>query len=322
MRLEHFGLHEQPFGTTPDPRFLYFSAAHAEALAALHYGLNQRRGLLVLIAPSGMGKTTLLHHLLERWKGRAEAAFVFHPPETREQMLAAVLEDLGRPSNGDSAEARRLLHVLALDCYRRGKRLLLVFDEAQNIPPAVLEEIRLLSNFETSKEKLIEVILAGQPGLAERLRAPEQEQLRQRIGVWAEIGPLDRGEVRRYVEHRLRTAGCERPRLFTRAALGLLAQRSQGIPRSINALCFEGLSSAFAEGKKRVAEEHIPQMPPQLTSSEARRKRPLLRLRWVTAAATVILGAGVLLAGAYLQHSGRLALSSWQAFRVMGGSSR
>lgn len=321
MILEHFGFREQPFGTTPDPRFLYFSAAHAEALAALHYGLNQRRGFLVLIAPPGAGKTTLLHYLLERWKGRAEIALVFHPPETRELMIAAVLEDLGLASAGAYAEGRRLLHALALDCCRRGKRLLLVFDEAQNIPPAVLEEIRLLSNFETSKEKLIEIVLAGQSGLAERLQSPELEQLRQRIGVWAAIGPLDRSEVRRYVEHRLRVAGCERPRLFTRGALERLAQSSQGIPRNINALCFEALSSVFAEGKRRVEERQIPQKSPELASSEVRYGRPLPRLRWVTAAATVALGAAVLLAGAYFQHSGRLAFS-WQTLRVMGGISR
>lgn len=257
MYLQHFGLREQPFSATPDPRFLYCSAQHAEALAGLHYGLCERRGLLVLIARPGMGKTTLLRHLLERWSPRASTAFVLHPPETREQMIAAVLEDLGLAPAGSYPESRRLLCEHALECHRRGKRLLIAFDEAQGIPLPVLEEIRLLTNFETSEEKLVEVVVAGQPALFERLQAPDCEQLRQRVSVWTRLRELDRWDVGRYIEHRLRAAGRKRGRVFTRRAVTVVAQTSQGVPRNVNAVCFQALSSAFAEGKRKVGEQHV-----------------------------------------------------------------
>lgn len=320
MYLEHFGLREQPFSPTPDPKFLYCSPEHAEALASLHYGITERRGFAVLIAPPGMGKTTLLHYLLDRWKVRAQTAFVFHPPETREQMIAAVLEDLGVAATGSYLEDRRRLHNLALDCARSRKRLLLVFDEAQNIPPPVLEEIRLLSNFETAHEKLIEIILAGQPALAERLDAAASEQLQQRIAVWARLRPLSRDEVCRYVEHRLRVAGCKGANLFAGSALRLLARESQGIPRRINALCFEALSSAFAQGKKRVRERHVLYALPG--PAGLRGAGPGARkVRWVTAA-TVVLAAGALLAGVYFQHTPRMLLPAWQSFRAEGAGQR
>ncbi|HYM10504.1 MAG TPA: AAA family ATPase [Bryobacterales bacterium] len=293
MYVEHFGLKEQPFGATPDPRFLYCSPAHAEALAALHYGLSERRGLLVLTARPGMGKTTLLHYLLEHWKDRARTAFLFQTPRSPEQMMAAVLEDLGLACNSGWAESCRLLHAAALECRRQGKRLVLVFDEAQDMPAALLEQIRLLSNFETPEEKLIEIVLAGQPSLAERLKAPEWEQLRQRVAVWAELVELDDAEVRRYVEHRLRVAGSKRKRLFTRSALAWLARQSQGVPRNINTLCFEALSSAFAEGKKKVGERQVR----RVVDGESRTRVVPGPLRWAAVSATGILAVG-LLAGA------------------------
>lgn len=309
MYLEHFGFLEQPFGATPDPKFLYFGAEHAEALASLHYGLVERRGFLVLIARPGMGKTTLLFHLLERWKERAETAFVFHPPETREQMIAAVLQELGLASASGYAEGCRLLHALAIECRRKGKRLLLIFDEAQSMTPALLEQIRLLTNFETPEEKLIEIILAGQPALAERLAAPECEQLRQRVAICAHIRELNAAEVRRYVEHRLRVAGHKRRNPFTKAALSSLAQASEGIPRNINAICFEALSSACAEGKKKIGERQICRALPQLDNDaiSCPPSRPPHRFRWVTGAAAAVLMAAVLLARFYLRND------SWTA---------
>jgi general secretion pathway protein A len=316
MYLEHFGLREQPFSPTPDPKFLYCSPEHAEALAALHYGISERRGFAALIAAPGMGKTTLLYYLLERWKGRAQTAFVFHPPETREQMMAAVLEDLGLAPTGNYCADRRRLQNLALECVRVRKRLLLVFDEAQKIPLEVLEEIRLLSNLETPEEKLIEVVLAGQPALAACLSEGGAEQLRQRIAVWARLGPLDSDEVGRYAEHRLRVAGCGAGNLFARSALSAVAREAQGVPRRINALCFDALSSAFAQGKKRVHPRHV---PGALAAQQP--ARGVRRVRLVTAA-TVLLAAGALLAGAYLEHAPRMLLPVWQSVQAAGMSHR
>ncbi len=256
MFVKHFGLREQPFGNTPDPKFLYFTAQHAEALAALHYGLSERRGLLVLTAEPGMGKTTLLHYLVGRWRDRAQVAFLFRPPESRDEMMTAVLADLGLACAGDLCEKRQMLQALALECHRQGRRLLLVFDEAQAIPASVLEEIRLLSNLETPQEKLIEIVLAGQPALSERLEYPESAQLGQRICVRTDVGRLKAEDVARYISHRLRVAGLKR-RIFSRRALELAAWASDGVPRRINALCFEALSAAFLKGKKRIGEEEI-----------------------------------------------------------------
>jgi len=145
MYARHFRFREDPFGAAPDPKFLYFSREHAEALAALHYGLLERRGVLVLAARPGMGKTSLLHHLIERWKDKADTAFLYRPPETREEMIAGVLEDLGLEPGPSYAENCRRLRDQAFESRRRGRRLLLIFDEAQGIPPEVLEEIRRLS---------------------------------------------------------------------------------------------------------------------------------------------------------------------------------
>src|SRR5581483_8972492 len=216
----------------------------------------ERRGLLVLTAEPGMGKTTLLHYLMDRWRDRAQMAFLFSPPENRDQMIAAVLEDLGLACTGDFSEKRQMLQALALECHRQGRRLLLVFDEAKAIPAPVLEDIRLLSNFETPQEKLMEIVLAGQPALSERLESPECEQLRQRICLHAGIGRLNSEDVARYISHRLRVAGVKR-RIFSRRALELAAEASGGVPRKINTLCFEALSAEFLKGKKRVGREEI-----------------------------------------------------------------
>jgi general secretion pathway protein A len=293
MYLEHFGLLEQPFGVTPDPKFLYFSAEHAEALAALHYGLTERRGLLVLTAAPGAGKTTLLHYLVEHWKEKAQTAFVIRPPETRDQMMASVLEDLGLAPARDFAEGRRALQNLALECHAQGRRLLLVFDEAQTIPEAVLEEIRLLSNFETPEVKLIEIILAGQPELAAQLDSPRYEPLGQRALVRAHIGPLDKEEVRRCVEHRLRVAGREK-RIFSRRALRLAAEASQGIPRKVNAVCFEALGSAFAAGRNRVGEPEIRSaaMAAGMALPLQNAGWPVAPVGWAAALAAIVLFAG------------------------------
>jgi general secretion pathway protein A len=300
--LKHFRLREQPFGATPDPKFLYFTPGHAEALAALHYGLTERRGFLALTARPGMGKTTLLHYLLERWKDRAQTAFLFVPPETREKMISAVLEDLGLACGGGYAESCRLLRALALECRRQGKRLLLIFDEAQHIPPHVLEEIRLLSNFETPEEKLIEIILAGQPDLAERLRSPECEQLHQRIAVWSTLGELNSGEVARYIDHRVRLAGRTRGKLFTRGAEAWIAEASRGIPRNINSICFEALSTAFARGKKKVDEEITRLSTPGLSRLLSGAGAGRQGFPWAAAAAAATLAAGALLAGANFSY--------------------
>ena len=286
MYARHFRFREDPFGAAPDPKFLYFSREHAEALAALHYGLLERRGVLVLAARPGMGKTSLLHHLIERWKDKADTAFLYRPPETREEMIAGVLEDLGLEPGPSYAENCRRLRDQAFESRRRGRRLLLIFDEAQGIPPEVLEEIRRLSNLETPDEKLIDIILAGQAGLS-----LEGEALRQRVGIWTEMGILDTAEVRRYIEHRMRAAGRLRGRVFSRGALARIAELSGGIPRNINTICFQALSAAFAKGARRVGRSAFEPAPLHR-----------LRFRWA-AAASVLLLVGSLVGADYWRRT-------------------
>ncbi len=281
MYARHFGFREDPFGAAADPKFLYFSREHAEALAALHYGLLERRGVLVLAARPGMGKTTLLHHLFERWKDRADTAFLYRPPETREEMIAGVLEDLGLEPGPSYAESCHRLRDQAVESRRRGRRLLLIFDEAQAIPPEVLEEIRRLSNLETPDEKLIDILLAGQAGLA-----LEGEALRQRVAIWTGMEVLDAAEVRCYVEHRMRAAGRPRGRVFSRGALARIAELSGGIPRNINTICFQALSAAFARGEKRVGRSAFE------PASQHRQ-----RFRWAAAAGVLLLVGGLVGAG-------------------------
>jgi general secretion pathway protein A len=324
MYERHFGFREEPFGVTPDPKFLYCSAQHAEALAALHYGLAEGRGILVLTAGPGRGKTTLLYRLLEHWRDRAEVAFLFRAPETREQLLAALLEDLGIAPEPGYAQNWRRLESYALECRRKGRRLVLLFDEAQGMPDAVLEEIRLLSNLEAPDEKLVEIVLAGQPALTERLAAEGHEQLRQRVGGWTQIATLDKFDVRRYLEHRLRIAGRTRGRLLTRKALAALAEASGGIPRNINSICFEALSQAFAEGRKRINEDALRQAAGGVTPPLERAAVPhglpgpgRPGLGWMAAAITAGVLLGALAANLYFpDRRGERLVPAWPFWKA------
>lgn len=244
MVLEYYNLREQPFGVTPDPQYLYYSATHREALASLLYGLEAGRGFVALIAKPGMGKTTLLFQALNQLKDRTRAVFVFQTICTPIELLRAVLADLGvHDTQGNLIELQAKLNEVITEQSRLGKRLVIVIDEAQNLDDSVLEMVRMLSNFETSREKLIQIVLCGQPQLADRLSSPGLVQLRQRISIFGRLKPFSSEETTRYVDHRIRMTGysAETP-LFTRDALALIAQCSEGIPRNINNLCFNALS--------------------------------------------------------------------------------
>jgi general secretion pathway protein A len=253
MFLEFYGLREQPFGVTPDPRFLYISSTHREALASLYYGLETSRGFLTLIAPPGMGKTTLLFHLLERLRSTAHTAFLFQTQCDSRELFRYLLSDLGIDA-GDQNLARmheKLNEVLINDA-RAGKRFILVIDEAQNLEDSVLETVRLLSDFETPQAKLMQIVLAGQPQLADKLSRPGLAQLRQRISIVSRLEPFTPAETVMYIDHRLAVAGHNGDPLFTYDALALIAVQSGGIPRNINNLCFNALSLGFAKGQKRI----------------------------------------------------------------------
>ena len=277
MYLKYFGLREQPFGVTPDPRFLYLSAAHKEALASLYYGIEAGRGFLGLIAKPGMGKTTILFHLLERFRSSARTAFIFQTQCTSREFMRFLLSELGY--EGDSQDFVRMheeFNRRLLQEARAGNRFIVVIDEAQNLEPSVLETVRLLSDFETPRAKLLQIILAGQPELADKLASPSLSQLRQRVSIVNQIEPLPSWEIKNYVEHRLKIAGYEGPALFTEEALAQIGRFTEGIPRNVNNFCFNALSIACATRHKVVDLEVAREVISDLDISKLTSERPRL----------------------------------------------
>jgi general secretion pathway protein A len=244
MFLNFYGLREQPFGVTPDPRFLYLSPAHREALASMFYGIDAERGFLALIAKPGMGKTTLLFQLLQQFRNRARTAFVFQTQCTSREFMRFLLLELGCELNGeqDLVVMHEQFNRCLLQEVHADRRFIVVVDEAQNLDPSVLETIRLLSDFETPQAKLLQIVLSGQPELADKLARPSLRQLRQRVSLLSTLAPLPAEEVNRYMNHRLRVAGRADAPLFTPAAAEMIAELSEGIPRQINNICFNALS--------------------------------------------------------------------------------
>ncbi|HSZ00930.1 MAG TPA: AAA family ATPase [Terriglobales bacterium] len=258
MVLDFYNLAEQPFGVTPDSRFLYLGPQHREALASLVYGTESNRGFLALIARPGMGKTSLLYHFLGYLRDRARTAFVFRTDCDSREFIRHVLIDLGIEVAGmDLPAMHEALNRLLTDEMRAGRRFVLVVDEAQILEEKVLESIRLLSNFETPWMKLMQIVLAGQPQLADRLASPSMAQLRQRISMVMRIEPFTPKEVDAYIDHRLWIGGCDRPSLFTANARKLIAEHSEGIPRNINNLCFNALSLGCALKRKTIDRDVI-----------------------------------------------------------------
>lgn len=253
MFLAYWKLREQPFGVTPDPRFLYFSPGHREALASLFYAIESGRGFSSLIAEPGLGKTTLLFQLLRRWRGYVHSAFLFQTQCDSRELIRYLLQDLGLKSDdNDVVRMHDDLNEFLVRETKAGRRVVIFIDEAQNLPDSVLETVRLLTNFEAPDRKLLQIVLAGQPELAQRLASSRLTQLRQRIAIQARLDPLPSAEVVRYVSHRLRVAGHGGGELFTPGALGLVGELSRGVPRLINALCFNSLSLGCAMRRERI----------------------------------------------------------------------
>jgi type II secretory pathway predicted ATPase ExeA len=260
MLLDFYQLREQPFGVTPDPRYLYLSPGHREALASLFYGIEENRGFLSLVAEPGMGKTTLLFQLLQRWRGHVNSAFLFQTQCDSREFIRYLMNDLGLKSDGeDFVRMHSELNEFLFRETLAGRSVVIFIDEAQNLTDTVLETVRLLSDFESAEKKLLQIVLAGQPELAQRLARPSMAQLRQRIAIQARLDALPAAEVVRYINHRLQVAGYGGTELFTPGAFGLIAERSRGIPRLINNLCFNALSLGCATQQKQITSEVIRQ---------------------------------------------------------------
>ena len=259
MVLDYYKLREQPFGVTPDSRYLFLGPTHREALASLLYGINAGCGFLALIALPGLGKTTLLFHAMNQLREKARTIFLFQTVSTPLDLLRILLSGLGvLEAEGTLIEMQSKLKGVLEEQFQLGKRVVLVMDEAQNLDDSVLEVVRMLSNYETSREKLIQIILAGQPRLAEKIGSPELEQLRQRVSIFAGLEPFSREDTEFYIDHRLRIAGyTSTTPLFTRDALTLIAKHSNGIPRNINNLCFSSMSLGSALRLKSIDSETV-----------------------------------------------------------------
>lgn len=254
MYQSYYGLNEMPFNITPDPKFLYLSPTHQEALQHLKYGVSERKGFIVLIGEVGCGKTTLCRRFLnELDPARYDTALVLNPRVTETQMLKAILTELGETNLArNQSDLVAQMNRVLLERIERGRDIVLIIDEAQNLSFEVLEQIRLLSNLETDQQKLLQIVLMGQTELKEVLARDELRQLRQRILIHYELHPLTLSDVQHYVQHRLTLSGSMGRPSFTGWALRAVHRYSKGIPRIINNLCDKAILAAYIRDSDEV----------------------------------------------------------------------
>ena len=253
MYRQFFGLKEKPFNVTSDPNFLFLSRVHKEAFAHLLYGIKERKGFLEITGEIGAGKTTLCRALLNQLDRNTKSAFIFNSTLPELQLLQCILSDFGLPiEKKNKAGLLRQLNNFLIEELTRGNNVILIIDEAQNLKPAILEEIRMLSNLETDKEKLFQIILVGQPELKLKLNSPGLKQLKQRIAVRFHITALEKNEVGDYINHRLSVAGSNGQIRFHPEAVDCVYGFSGGIPRIINIICDKALLAAYVLGTKEI----------------------------------------------------------------------
>jgi len=264
MYLQYFGFREIPFSLTPDPRFIFLTSSHRELMANLHYGIQNGKGLIVTTGEVGTGKTTILRWMLTRLDRSVWTSHIFNPGLTVTELYQQMAVDFGLGRYESKSEMLQKLGRLLMMRHSRGLRTILIVDEAQGLVPNLLEEIRLLLNFETYTEKQLQIILVGQPELRELLNSPDLRQLKQRISLRCEVKPLQAGEISGYIRTRLKVAGAARLDLFTPDAVALIYRSSEGIPRLVNNICDNALLNAFAMNTKLINAEIISEVAESL----------------------------------------------------------
>lgn len=269
MYASFFGLRENPFNLSPDPRYLFLSDRHREALNHLIYGITERKGFVVLTGGIGTGKTTLCRSLLASLDGSVESALIFNAAMTEPELLETINQEFHIPVNPVENSKKRCTDALngfLLKSYGEGRNVVLLIDEAQNLSHGMLEQLRLISNLETEREKLIQMVLIGQPELQKMLLSPSLKQLSERITVRYDLGPLSGDDVELYIRHRLAVAGGEDRAFFSRPACRLVYRHSQGIPRRINAICDRAMLIAYTRDTeaidRRIAREAVRDIGP------------------------------------------------------------
>ncbi|MBI5908415.1 MAG: AAA family ATPase [Betaproteobacteria bacterium] len=280
MYQHYFGLAEAPFSIAPDPRYLYLSQRHQEALAHLLYGVSGDGGVVLLTGEVGAGKTTVCRCLLQQIPASCDVAYIFNPRLTVEELLSTICVEFGIACPTGNASIKVFvdcINAYLLDAHARGRHTVLIIDEAQNLSADVLEQMRLLTNLETNERKLLQIILLGQPELALMLERPELRQLSQRIVARYHLGPLTKAEVAAYVRHRLEISGAQR-QLFPAGLMGRVYRLSGGVPRVINVLCDRALLGTYVQGKERVDRATLAQAAREVFHQARRRSlvRPLL----------------------------------------------
>lgn len=293
MYRDFFGLTSSPFSIAPDPNFLYLTEKHQEALAHLEYSTAQKGGFVVLTGEIGTGKTTLCRHFLKAVPEQYQTAFIFNPKISSEELLATICDEFAIARSDGDASVKQLTDLInnrLLAIHAAGRNALLVIDEAQNLSLDVLEQVRLLTNLETTEDKLLQVVLIGQPQLGTLLRREELRQLAQRIVARYHLEPLSAPETQRYVRHRLTTAGCKAvDALFPAATLREIHRLTQGIPRLVNVLCDRALLGAYVENSRVVSRRIVGQAAREVFA-DGQPRRALWR--WAAVAAALVIGGG------------------------------
>ena len=287
MYEKFYNLTREPFHITPDPQFLYLSESHKQALASMVYGIEKRKGFVAITGGVGVGKTTIVRAYLEKATAAdLKVIYVFHANVTFKDLLKTIYRELELDlATDDLLEMVNGLHLALIELYRQGKIVVLIIDEAQNMPIESLENMRMLSNLETPTEKLIQVVLVGQTELDDLLERHELRQLKQRIAIRAHIAPLNARDSHAYIEHRLSVAGLDNTSIFEKRALDIIIKEADGIPRKLNVLCDNALITGFGYEKNPVTANIAREVAADFASPQKR--QPHLR-RWQLAALLVI----------------------------------